>query len=245
MNTRNALIVIGKAPVAGQVKTRLIPPLTPRRAAQLYTCFLLDSIALADAVPNADVYLLYVPRPRAAAKLRQVLPAHVRLLPQQGKGIGVGSAYGFRHLLAAGYNRVVLIGSDNPTLPAAYVRQAFQALDHADLVFGPTEDGGYYLIGMSQPHVGVFERITWSTDLVEREVRARAAALHLRVQDIPRWYDVDSIHELKRVVQDVQNNSAIASHTRALLQRWQEHRILVGGDVLWNAPPTKTLITFA
>jgi len=219
---KRALIVIGKAPLAGQVKTRLIPPLTPRRAARLYTCFLLDCIALADGVPGVDVYLLYAPRPGAGRKLRKILPPHVRLLPQRGQGIGEGSAYGFQYLLSAGYDQVVLIGSDNPTLPVTYLRQAFRELKHCDLVFGPTEDGGYYLIGMAQPHVGVFERITWSTTQVENQVRERAAALNLRVQDIPRWYDVDSVNELKRLAQEVKSTSRRAKRTRALLLEWNK-----------------------
>lgn len=215
---KRALIVIGKAPAPGQVKTRLVPPLTPRSAAKLYTCFLLDCIGLADAVAGVDVYLLYVPRPGAARKLRAILPAAVQLLPQSGVGIGEGSAYGFRTLLAAGYDRVVLIGSDNPTLPPGYLPAAYRALDNADVVFGPTEDGGYYLIGMSEPHLGVFERIPWSTEQVEPSVRARAAELNLVVHDVPRWYDVDSVNELRRVAREAQPDRA--PHTYRLLQTW-------------------------
>ncbi len=224
---RNALLIVGKAPRAGQVKTRLTPPLTPRRAAQLYKSFLLDAVALARAIPDTDVVILFVPFAGSEARLRQVLPRGVRLLPQEGKGIGEGSAYGFRTLLGEGYEKVVLIGSDNPTLPPAYVREAFVALDCADLILGPVDDGGYYSIGMSKPHLGVFERIAWSTELVSQQVQARAAELRLRVHLIPTWYDVDTVAELERVAAEVlrdPNHPAI--NTRQQIVRWVKDGVL-------------------
>jgi len=216
-----ALVVVGKAPRAGEVKTRLRPPLDPRAAARLYRAFLLDSVALARAAPGCAVVLLYAPRPGARAHLRRVLPPACRLLAQEGEGIGAALPFAFRALLGRGATRVVLIGSDNPTLPAAIVRQAFVALDEADVVLGPSDDGGYYLIGMDRPHLGLFERITWSTAQVAEETRARAAALGLTLCELPTWYDVDTAAELERLAVEVlAAPDHPARHTRRLLAAW-------------------------
>jgi rSAM/selenodomain-associated transferase 1 len=218
---RRALVVVGKAPRAGQVKTRLTPPLSPRRAARLYRAFLLDSVSLARAVPGCDVFVLYAPRPGAARALREVLPGDCRLLPQEGQGLGAALAFAFRHLLADGYCRVVLIGSDNPTLPPEQVRAAFSALGGADVVLGPTDDGGYYLIGMDRPHLGLFERITWSTERVADETRARADELGLRLREIATWYDVDTAAELERLAAEMlADPDHPAVHTRRQLAAW-------------------------
>jgi rSAM/selenodomain-associated transferase 1 len=228
-------VVVGKAPRAGQVKTRLTPPLSPRRAARLYRAFLLDSVALARAVPDCDVFVLYAPRPGAEERLRGVLPPDCHLLPQEGVGLGAALAFAFRHLLSGGCERVVLIGSDNPTLPPALVRAAFEALDAADLVLGPTDDGGYYLIGMDRPHLGVFERITWSTEHVADETRERARTLGLRLREVPTWYDVDTAAELERLAAEVLANPRHpAAHTRRQLAAWARRGVFRASS---NAAP--------
>jgi rSAM/selenodomain-associated transferase 1 len=123
----------------------------------------------------------------------------VRLQPQLGTGLGAALAGAFGAHFGHGFERVVLIGSDNPTLPGTIVEDACRALDDHDLVIGPSTDGGYYLIGMSAPHPGVFEGITWSTDLVYAQTLERAKQLGLRVAPTPVWYDVDTLAELRRL----------------------------------------------
>jgi rSAM/selenodomain-associated transferase 1 len=196
---KRALVVVGKVPHPGSTKTRLVPPLTLEQAAALYRAFLQDTLALGRELRWECVTLVYPPLPDAERELRSFVPKEIQLLPQPGSGLGAALAGAFASHLTARYGRVVLIGSDNPTLPAEIVERAADGLDEHDLVVGPSTDGGYYLIGMSQPHLGVFERISWSTSVVFAETLERADELGLRVLRLPEWYDVDTDAELCRL----------------------------------------------
>ena len=215
---RHGLVVVAKPPVPGRVKTRLCPPLTPATAAALYTAFLRDTVALARAVAGMEVLLLYPPLPGAEVVLVGAVGPDVCLLPQRGQGLGAALSGAAADLLAAGYASITLISSDNPTLPPAYVAEAVHALESADVVLGPAEDGGYYLIALREPHLGLFEGITWSTAVVFAETLERAAALGLRVATIPPWYDVDEVGSLRRLHAEVAvGPDHPAAHTRAFL----------------------------
>jgi uncharacterized protein len=121
---------------------------------------------------------------------------------------------------------VTLIGSDNPTLPAELIHTADVALQaDADLAIGPSADGGYYLIGMRQPHLGLFERIDWSTPLVYAQTLARADELGLRVQPVREWYDVDEPTDLERLERELSEGpESLAPSTRAALQAMRAAR---------------------
>jgi rSAM/selenodomain-associated transferase 1 len=194
-----ALVIVGKAPTPGSTKTRLSPPLSPEQAAELYSGFLQDTVGLALGLGWDRVTLVYPPRPGAEQLLQALLPKTVCLLPQPGEGLGAALAGAFQHHLADGFTQVVLIGSDNPTLPGPLIESALRGLAEYDLVIGPSSDGGYYLVGMGQPHLGIFERITWSTDVVFQETLDRAVELGLSVFSVAEWYDVDSVAELYRL----------------------------------------------
>jgi rSAM/selenodomain-associated transferase 1 len=215
---RRALIVVGKAPEAGLTKTRLVPPLTLRQAAELYRAFLLDAV---DLGLSADCERVSVVHPRGAAPaLSALLPRDVHLLEQPTHGLGDALAFAFQTHLDEGFGRVVLIGSDNPTLPADRLQQAFAALDGHDLSIGPSADGGYYLIGLRRPHLGIFQAIEWSTPRVYAQTLARARRLNLRVQPVPDWYDVDTPADLAQLQLELASASgAVARHTRAAMAR--------------------------
>lgn len=218
-----ALVIIGKAPRAGVTKTRLTPPLTPDEAAELYQAFLLDSVDLALGLGWERVSLVYPPGEGDAEALSALLPPAVVLLPQPGKGLGAALTAAFAEHFAAGFTRVVLIGSDNPSLPAAIIERASAALSGHDLVIGPSSDGGYYLIGMNQPHPEVFERIDWSTAVVYQQTMARARQAGLRVRSVDEWYDVDTVAELRRLRDDLARlPAATAPNTRRVIgsRRW-------------------------
>lgn len=217
---RRALIIVGKAPESSVTKTRLSPPLAPEQAARLYGAFLQDTAAMALTLEWERTTLIYPPRPGAEATLRALLPDAVHLQPQPGKGLGAALAGAFAGHLGEGFERVVLIGSDNPSLPATIVEAACAGLDDHDLVLGPTADGGYYLVGMARPHLGIFERITWSTDVVYAETLDRVRELGLTVLALPAWYDVDTIVELRRLAAELPALDAeVAPHSRALLDQ--------------------------
>jgi rSAM/selenodomain-associated transferase 1 len=213
---RRALLIVGKAPVPGRTKTRLVPPLSSEEAAELYRGFLLDSVSLGLDLGWERVSVVH---PAGARQiLADVLPSRVTLVEQSGHGLGDALSSAFERHLAAGFDRVVLIGSDNPTLPREPIRAACAALDEHDLSIGPTLDGGYYLIGMRAPHLGVFENVEWSTPRVYAQTVARAVQLGLRVHAVPAWYDVDEPQDLERLRHDLLSLPPdVAPNTRAAL----------------------------
>jgi rSAM/selenodomain-associated transferase 1 len=198
-----ALVLVGKAPTAGAAKTRLSPPLSLEQAARLYGGFLSDTATMALGVSCERVSVVYPPGPGVEHELAAVLPPGVRLHAQRGSGLGAALADAFCSHLAEGFERVVLIGSDNPTLPPATIHAAFAGLDDHDLVIGPSVDGGYYLVGMDRPHLAIFEGITWSTQVVYQQTLQRAAEQRLRVLSLTPWYDVDSAADLRRLWDDL------------------------------------------
>ena len=213
---RRALIVVGKAPEAGLTKTRLVQPLTAQQAAELYRAFLLDAIDLGLRLGGERLSVVH---PRGAAPaLSQLVPPVVHLLEQPGQGLGDALTFAFERHFRQGFERVVLIGSDNPTLPAELVEQAFAALETYDLSIGPSADGGYYLIGLRQAHPGLFQGIDWSTPRVYAQTLARARALNLREHALAEWYDVDTPDDLERLQLELRSTSKrVARHTRATL----------------------------
>jgi rSAM/selenodomain-associated transferase 1 len=217
---RRALIVVGKAPLAGSAKTRLVPPLSAGAAADLYRGFLLDTLELADSLGWERTSLVH---PRGDGPVLKALLASTRveLLEQRGVGLGDALGYAFAHHFASGFDTAILIGSDNPTLAAGPVQAACQyLLAGADLAIGPTLDGGYYLIGMRQPHLGVFTDIEWSSPRVYRQTLERARHLGLDVQPVEAWYDVDEPGDLERLAREIAvAPDHVAQHTRRVLAR--------------------------
>jgi rSAM/selenodomain-associated transferase 1 len=191
---------MAKVPAAGHVKTRLCPPLAPAEAAQLARCFLLDRIDQLRDAGAGDALVAFAP-PQGEAAMRALVPAGIRLVPQAGTDLGARLDRVLTDLLAEGYAGAVAIDADSPTLPTAYVSRACEALatGAADVVVGPCEDGGYYLIGLRRPAPGLFADIPWSTSAVTRETLDRARRAGLRVTLLPTWFDVDRGPDLARL----------------------------------------------
>jgi rSAM/selenodomain-associated transferase 1 len=219
-----ALLVIAKRPTAGQTKTRLTPPLAPEQASDLYECFLRDTLDVARAVRagRGVSRLLHFAPDEAAAYFEQLAP-DFGLLPQVGDGLGQRLEQVLTHCLNNGFERAVIMDSDSPTLPAAYVERAFASLAEADVVLGPCEDGGYYLIGLNRPQPQLLLGVQMSTPDVLRDTVALAEESGLRVALLPRWYDVDTAQELERLRAELVGvANGDGAHTRALLSRWEE-----------------------
>src|ERR1700754_40464 len=147
---------MAKAPRPGKVKTRLSPPLTPEQASSLNICFLRDTaenIRQVSLGGQSAGLVAYTPVGEEEA-FRGLLPEDFLLLPQRGDGFGERLFFACEDLLAAGFGAVCLIDSDSPTLPQAALRQAVESLSMPGdrMVLGGCEDGGYYLIGLKQPH---------------------------------------------------------------------------------------------
>ena len=152
---RVALTAMAKAPIVGAVKTRLCPPLRPAEAAELARCFLEDRVEQLGAVPAGDRLVAFTP-PEEAAAVRALVPPDVRIVPQQGADLGARMNGLLTDLLAEGYAGALVVGTDTPTLPTVYLLEAAAVLRQAaaDVVLGPSEDGGYYLIGLTAPAPG-------------------------------------------------------------------------------------------
>ena len=183
---------MAKAPRPGKVKTRLAPPLTLKQSAALNICFLRDTTANIAAVQGGTGVLCYTPVGDEAA-FTGIAPDGFSLIPQRGDGFGERLHLAATDLLACGFGSVCLIDSDSPTLPHTALQQAVDDLAKPGdrIVLGGSHDGGYYLIGLKQPHLAPFERITWSTEKVFAETVERCAEAHLNLMELPLWYDVD------------------------------------------------------
>jgi rSAM/selenodomain-associated transferase 1 len=215
----NALIVVAKEPVPGRTKTRLCPPFTSESAAQFYHCLLLDTLALMARLDVVDHTLAYTPD-SARAYFERLVPNGFRLVPQRGNDLGERLANALAHHFDQGYQRAVIMNSDGPTLPQAYLEEAFSALDAADVTLGLSHDGGYYLIGMKRLHSNLFRGIDWSTDQVVAQTLASCRRLGLTVHQLPAWYDVDVEADLERLTGDLARDPASAPRTWAFLQSW-------------------------
>lgn len=219
---QRTLLVVAKQPAAGQTKTRLCPPLSGESAAALYECFLRDTLDIMRAVPDVQRGIGYLPE-GATDYFRRLAPDFA-LTPQVGVDLGERLDQLLTGALAQGAKAAVVMDSDSPTLPAAYVHSAFVQLQAgADVVLGPCNDGGYYLIGLRQPQPRLLREVPMSTPTVLRDTLAIATALGLHVALLPTWYDVDTGAELQRLRQEladaVTNKLASpAHHTRVFLQ---------------------------
>jgi hypothetical protein len=222
----NALLVIAKRPAAGQTKTRLTPPLSAAQAAALYECFLKDTLVLmqtACALADAQPIVLYLPA-GAQAYFRTLAP-QAHLLLQRGDNLGQRLDNAIADCLALGYQRVVVMDSDSPTLPVASLAQAFAVLaDGAEACFGPCADGGYYLVGARTPIPHLLREVQMSTDHVLADTLALAKSANTSVGLLAPWHDIDTHAELERLIEELREThppqaAAVAAHTRAWLQK--------------------------
>src|SRR5438093_9615707 len=206
-----ALAVMTKAPRPGRVKTRLVPPLTPNEAAMLNACFLRDTTAAISSalvsgrlLGKAGGVAVYTPVGWEGA-YADILPLDFDLLPQRGGSFGERLWFAAQDLFKCGFGGVCLIDSDSPTVPAATFAQAVKILrsPREHIVLGPSDDGGYYLIGLKKPHREIFERIDWSTERVFDQTRERARGTSLEVGLLPKCYDVDDPAALRRLCNEL------------------------------------------
>ncbi|MBA2662963.1 MAG: TIGR04282 family arsenosugar biosynthesis glycosyltransferase [Bradymonadaceae bacterium] len=237
----DVVIVFAKVPIAGEVKTRLTPPLSEAQAAALYTAFMADT-ALTVARYGAQSSRPLV-KVVAVAGDSVAASAHAAFAPfvdagfvflDQGEGnLGERLRRISGLCLEQGAARVVVIGTDSPTLHVDHIEFAFTLLSAHDVVLGPSFDGGYYLIGLRQmvvdgpvAHEVVFENIAWSTGDVLAQTWERCKSASLLCELMGFWYDVDTFEDVKMLRFHLlkylkERDSELAPNTVQLLDAWQ------------------------
>ena len=154
------LILFAKNPTPGTVKTHLQTRYTPQQAAEVYRAFIQDSLESAQGLPVDRWILAYTPSD-AESQIRSIASPKWDLLPQTGSDLGERMHHAALQSFAQDATRVVILGTDLPSLPPSYVEEALELLRENEIVLGPTVDGGYYLVGLSNPHESMFQGINW------------------------------------------------------------------------------------
>lgn len=219
MRKPDTLLVVAKQPAPGQTKTRLCPPLTPSQAAELYECFLRDTLDAMRKVPGVEPVIGYLPND-AQDYFHQLAP-DMSLIRQRGSSLGERLDGLLKQALTGGSRKAVVMDSDSPTLPVDYLSMAFEQLTETDVVLGPTTDGGYYLIGVKQPQPRLLRQVQMSTSHVLADTLALARASRLSVSLLPNWYDVDTIADLRRLESEIAEMST--NGRAAATSRWLAH----------------------
>jgi rSAM/selenodomain-associated transferase 1 len=251
---------MAKASAPGRAKTRLVPPLTFEEAAVLNTAFLqdvADNVLLAgrDAERHGGIagYAAYGP-PGSQDFFRRTLPGGIGLIEAWQQNFGDCLLHTIEEIFARGHTSAVVLNSDSPTLPTAFLLETAAVLarpgDRA--VLGPSSDGGYYLLGLKAAHRHMFETIAWSTEQVAKQTLERAREIGLEVHRLPVWYDVDDIDGLRRLRAELSarsdagpsrldsNQPRHAAHTAALMNSlWRSHEFNRRAAALFEVEPLR------
>lgn len=201
-----AIALFAKAPRAGRVKTRLARDLPPQAVVEFHR---LCTLAMWDRLaspPAGDVFFYCDVR---WAEF-ETLAGRGRFRLQRGEDLGERMRLCLEELLADGYGKVLIVGSDAPTMPFAQVDEAVAALDSQDLVLGPSEDGGFTLIGATRVTAAMFRGVTWSRADTRKACLAAAEAAGLKVAEThTTGYDVDTLSDFRRLARDTRLPTAL------------------------------------
>lgn len=219
---KKALLIFAKHPLPGMVKTRLVPPLSPEEAADLYRCMLGDVMEMVTNFSDLALYLFYEGMDGARDYFAGFAPG-ITSHPQRGNDLGERMAEAFRFVFAMGHGAAVIIGTDAPDLPPAFIKEAFGRLESgkSKAVFGPCEDGGYYLLGLVQHNRALFRDLPWSSSAVLQESLKRAKEEGIEVSLLPMWHDVDTVADLERPELLAEENGA--PRTRKFIGNWHRN----------------------
>jgi rSAM/selenodomain-associated transferase 1 len=216
-----ALVIMARYPELGKTKTRLAASIGAEETLHLYRAFLID-LAQRFADWNCDLYWAYTPANVEFAEfLRGLVSLDISLwrnFPQHGTGLGDRLLHAFCTTHADHMCKTIVIASDSPHISHALISQAQEALDSADVVLGPAEDGGYYLIAMRKPH-DVFSGIPMSTQHVLQMTVDKAHQLGLSVHLLEPLFDIDELPDLFRLAHILQEEQALAPATAACLAK--------------------------
>lgn len=197
-----AVVIFAKAPIEGYVKTRLCPPLTADEAASLHGSLVMDLLERCQTVKECDRILAGAPSSQHPFFKAMEARFSVKLWEQTGEDLGARMAQAFAEGLSSRYQALVIVGTDIPGVTAPIITQALTALREHDVVLGPTQDGGYYLIGLRRLIPELFQHMPWSTDQVCALTEQKVQDLGLSMRRLPTLRDVDTLEDLHALIQD-------------------------------------------
>lgn len=219
-NDACTLVIMAKAPRPGTVKTRLAQRIPVEAVTELYRSLLDDTISLAQSLGTVEVAIMC---PAADVEaLTQVARGMVRVVAQKGEGLAAGLTSVFAHFTRAGQQRVVAFNSDSPHLPGSVLAGAFATLTDHDVVVGPTNDGGYYLVGAKAAHASLFDGDGMGTQSALETLLARARKLQLSVGFMDPFYDIDVEGDLTQLAAELRITPDRAPRTAIWLKDWGE-----------------------
>jgi hypothetical protein len=212
------LVVMAKAPRPGMVKTRLAQRLPAEAVAELYCCLLDDTLALARSLGTGEVVIM-CPASDVEELMRLGRRA-VTVVAQKGEGLAAGLTSVFARFAAPTGQSVIAFNSDSPHLPASVLASAFDALTDHDVVVGPTNDGGYYLVGAKTTHPTLFHGDGMGTKSALEALLARTRELRLSIAFTEPFYDIDEERDLTRLAAELRLAPARAPRTAVWLKQW-------------------------
>lgn len=227
-NPDNLLIVFIKAPLAGKVKTRLKRHISQAGVLQLYRGMVEDLLSQFEGSEDFSVRIMFSP-PEAGQMVRNWLGAHREILPQSTGDLGNKMEQAFAEAFSKGFRRVVLIGSDIPTIDREKIRRAFGKLSNHPVVLGPANDGGYYLIGLRQPHTEIFTGISWSSSAVLAQTIKKIKKLNLNFALVEPETDLDVYQDVKQLWIKLNSNRKAELKYR-LPRTYRALQTLLGAD---------------
>ncbi len=202
---KKTLVIFAKEPQLGFVKTRLSPLLSQEEILELYRSLLLDKIELAKKLKGVHFYLaLYSPKEKK--RLSGIVSKNFKIIHQKGKDLGERLKNVFFQLFEEKCS-LVFTDTDTPTLLESELEQSFELLSKFDVVIGPSQDGGYYLIGLRTFCPSLFDNISWGTPLVLKQTLTQVKNLKLKVKLLSRKYDLDRPEDLKKALLEINKSS--------------------------------------
>jgi len=212
------LVVMAKAPRPGMVKTRLAQSLPVEAVTELYCCLLDDTIVLARSLGTVEIVIMCPASD--VEELMRLARGVVTVVAQKGEGLAAGLTSVFAHFAAPAQQRVIAFNSDTPHLPVSVLARAFEALTDHDVVVGPTNDGGYYLVGAKAAHPTLFFGDGMGTRSALEALLACARELQLSVGFTEPFYDIDEERDLTRLAAELRVAPARAPRTAVWLKQW-------------------------
>jgi len=210
---KRMLVIMAKAPKLGMVKTRLTESLPSPAVTALYRCLLEDTLALATSLTGVEIAVMCPASDQD--ELAQLLGNTVQVVAQEGEGLAAGLTSVFRHFTATGQQHVIAFNSDSPHL-------APSVLATHDVVVGPTNDGGYYLVGAKAAHPTLFESDRMGTRSALDRLLTRTKVLELSTGFTEPFYDIDVANDLILLARELRLAPAKAPRTASWLGEWQQ-----------------------